>query len=850
MTAAEVASARGWRVRGVVQGVGFRPFVYRLATSLGLDGAVRNAGGTVVVTAAGPAGALEEFAARLVSDAPPHAVVVGLEAVAVPAGSVRAGGFHVLDSLVDPGAERLLPPDLATCGDCLAELFDPADRRYRYPFLNCTRCGPRATIVDDLPYDRGNTAMAGFPLCPACAAEYADPADRRFHAEPIACPACGPRLAWTQGQGGTAASGAEALRRAVATLAGGGLVAVKGIGGYQLVCDAADEAAVERVRAAKHRWGKALAVMVPDLAAARRLAMLGEAGVAALTSPAGPIVLARARSDGPLAAAVHPGLPEVGLFLPYSPLHHLLLRDLARLLVVTSGNRSGEPLITDDETARQVLGPLCDGVLGHDRPVRARYDDSVVRVVAGRPRPVRRARGYAPAPLPRPVPARQPILAVGAQLKNACAVAVGGRAVLGPHLGDLENAETLAGFEQAIGTLCRVHRVSPEAVAHDLHPGYLSTQYAKSLPARLIGVQHHHAHVAGVAAEHGITGPFVGVAYDGLGLGDDGTLWGGEVLLADLTGYRRVARFGTAALPGGQAAVRRPARMALGYLYGGEDTGGDALPAELAGRLLDRLDPAEVTVVRRMIARGVNSPRTSSAGRLFDAVAALLGLCDDNRYEGEAAVLLEAAADGHPGRTPLAARIVRRDGLWVYDPAPTLRDVLTAEEEPGEVAARFHTTLVGVTVELCARAAAEAGLGPVVRDPARSIVVRAVEIVYALDEALRLIGDYEPPDRPAVDVPPRAGTGHGATEAPRGLLYHRYRLDADGTVLAATIVPPTSQNQAAIEDDLVRLVTRRLAADPDLDDHTLTHDCERAIRHYDPCISCATHFLDLTVERR
>ncbi|MBO3752746.1 carbamoyltransferase HypF [Streptosporangiaceae bacterium NEAU-GS5] len=671
-----VDRVRRMSVWGTVQGVGFRPFVYRLATELGLAGSVRNAGGHVEIVVAGPAPALDEFARRLRDQAPPHAVV---ERLTVEAAAGRpAPGFVVLDSSAGTAANGI-PPDLATCPACLNELFDPADRRHRYPFVNCTACGPRATIVDGLPYDRERTSMRAFPMCDDCAREYADPADRRFHAEPIACPACGPRLSWHRGP--ALARGSVALYMAEWALRFGGVIAIKGLGGYQLVCDATCEAAVARIRRVKARPAKPVAIMVPDLATAHRLAWLTRQDERDLLSAAAPIVLAEAPHS------TSPDFPDVGLFLPYTPLHHLLLADLRRPLVVTSANRADEPMVIDDETALRELEPLVDGVLAHDRPIVARHDDSVVK--AGRL--VRRARGYAPAPLPLPVRVTAPILAVGAQLKHTFAVADGDRVTLSPHLGDLENEAALDAFEHAI------EGMSPAVVAHDLHPGYLSTQMARRWPDR-VAVQHHHAHVAAVAAEHGIDGPFLGVAYDGLGMGDDGTFWGGELLLADFTGYRRLARFSHAPMPGGAVAVRRPDRMALGYLLGGERFDDDPI---------DVPDTEDVEVVRKMIERGINTPLASSAGRLFDALAALLGVCRRNRFEGEAAMRLEALALPYATAEPLAWRIHERDGLLVYDAVATLRDALAAVaagESVGRVSAAFHATLAAVTLLLCERA--------------------------------------------------------------------------------------------------------------------------------------------------
>ncbi|MGW4394090.1 carbamoyltransferase HypF [Amycolatopsis nivea] len=688
-------------VRGTVQGVGFRPFVHRLATGLGLDGDVRNAGGCVVIRLAGSR--IGDFLTGLRSAAPLHARVTGVAVTGLANREVLAPGFRIAPSTAGRGGEA--PPDLATCADCVRELFDPADRRHRYPFLSCTACGPRATVLQRLPYDRASTSMRSFRLCPACAAEYEDPADRRFHAEPIACPDCGPRLAWS------ATRGESALAAACAVLADGGIVAVKALGGYQLVCDAADESTVQRLRRGKDRPAKPLAVLADSLAGARALSLVDNAAAELLTSAAAPIVLLPRRPGAKLAEGIAPGLAEVGVFLPTTPLHHLLLAGLSRPLVVTSGNRSGGPIVVDDADALTTLGPICDGILGHDRPILSRYDDSVARSSQGRTSLVRRARGYAPAALPLPFAVPEPVLALGAQLKHTCTLARDGLAHLGPHTGDLENGETFTAFKRTAGDLLRWHEAVPQWCAHDLHPGYLSTQYARRWPeTHRIVVQHHHAHVAATAAEHGVTGPFVGVALDGLGLGTDGTFWGGEILLARHQDFQRFGRFATAPMPGGAAAVRRPARMALGYLYGAESFG-SRIPEHLAAGLLSRMDGREHSVVRAAVERGFNSPRASSAGRLFDAMSAFLGLRDDNSYEGEAAIRLEAAAAGHDARTPLDWELHEQDGLWVYDPVPTLCDALrSARNEPaGEVAARFHRTVAEVVVAMAAKAAAALG---------------------------------------------------------------------------------------------------------------------------------------------
>ena len=699
-------TVRRFLVEGIVQGVGFRPFVYRTAAELGLTGWVANANGHVEGEVAGPPHLIEEFAVRLRAEAPPLARVRRVRLTNGIRRSAHDGGFHVRRSAPNARdkAPREIPPDAAICEACLHELRDPRDRRHRYPFINCTDCGPRATIIEDLPYDRIRTTMRRFPLCARCAAEYADPADRRFHAEPVACPVCGPRLAWEE------LRGEEALRAAVKAVDAGGIIALKGLGGYQLVCDADDPAAVAELRRRKRRPAKPFAVMVRDLAAAARLAQIGATECQALTSPARPVVLlARRRWHGaaPLPREVHPGLSRVGLFLPTTGLHHLLLDELARPLVVTSGNLSDEPIAVDDAEARRALADVADGFLTHDRPIRSRYDDSVVQFTGRTLITVRRARGLAPAPLPLLV--REPVAGAGAQLKHTFTLAADGRAHLGPHTGDLADLATHEAFLASYEHLKRLTGIEPVALAHDLHPGYLSTQWAEAQSLRRIPVQHHHAHVAACAAEHGVRGRFLGVAYDGLGLGDDGTLWGGEILVADLSGYRRVGRFATAPLPGGDAAVRHPSRTALGQLLGGETLGSPLPYPWLTRPFTDRLDPAEVAAVRAMVAKDVNCPRASSAGRLFDTVAALLGLCDQVGYEGEAAVLLEAAA-GAEHAAALTHRVVRVQGLWVYDPAPTLADLLGRQrdgEPVARLAAAFHVTLALVTAELVARAVAE-----------------------------------------------------------------------------------------------------------------------------------------------
>jgi hydrogenase maturation protein HypF len=732
---ADERETRDLVVHGLVQGVGFRPFVYRLAHELCLDGVVRNTAGRVEIRASGAAGHLDMFAARLASDAPPRSRVERVSVAASPIVVPPGSGFVVEESVAGTSTTRLFPPDIATCDACLAELVDPADRRYRYPFINCTDCGPRATIIEELPYDRAQTSMRDFPLCDPCRAEYRDPGDRRFHAEPVACPTCGPQLAWRSTSApAPTARGEAALRAAVVAIAAGHIVAVKGLGGYHLACDATDEDAVTRLRDRKRRWAKPFAVMVRDLDAARSLAIITDAEARLMTTPARPIVLVRARpQDGagheagsPLAPAVGLGDRRVGLFLPYTPLHHLLLAALERPIVLTSGNLSDEPLAIDDADAATRLAGIADGYLLHDRRIRARYDDSVTRVVGtgagARESMVRRGRGYAPEPLPLPVamPEGQSALAAGAELKHTFALAIGARAHIAPHTGDLEDLATHQAYEGNRLHLERLLAVDPSWVVHDLHPGYLSTQDAvRRFPAeRRIGVQHHHAHVASCAAEHGVTGPFLGLAYDGLGMGDDGTFWGGELLLADLVSFRRLARFGRAPMPGGASAIKRPYRMALGYIFAAEGTAGlweRAVRDGLADAYLARLDAREVEIVRLQVARQLNAPVASSAGRLFDAASSLLGLRDVAEFEAQAAIDLENAADPlEPGTLPW--QIDRVDGLLVLDPRPTLLALMEGIGEgirPGVLATRFQRTITEATRELAADARSRTGVDTV-----------------------------------------------------------------------------------------------------------------------------------------
>ena len=616
------------RVEGVVQGVGFRPFVHALATGLGLTGLVGNDLDGVFAEVEGPAAAISEFLRRLERDAPPLARVERVTTTAVP--PRRSAEFVIAASDAGSGLRRtLVSADTATCADCLRELGDPADRRHRYPFINCTNCGPRFTIVRDVPYDRPLTTMAPFTMCERCAAEYHDPADRRFHAQPACCPACGPRLALDDAQ--------DPLQAAAELLGHGRVLAVKGLGGYHLAADAACEPAVAALRQRKHREDKPFAVMAADLAAAAALAEVDEAAAALLTSPARPIVLLprreRAEPGAAVAPATAPGNRQLGIMLPYTPLHHLLLAAVARPIVLTSGNVSDEPIAYRDDEARETLKDIADAFLTHDRAIHVRTDDSVARTFRGRPMLVRRSRGYVPEPITTATTTSfpRPVLACGAELKNTFCLARGRHAFVSHHIGDLENAETLRSFTEGIAHFRRLFDIDPQVVAYDLHPEYLSTKYALELEdVDLEGVQHHHAHIASCLADNGEEGPVIGVAFDGTGYGPDGTIWGGEFLAAGLAAFERGGHLAPVPMPGGAAAIRQPWRMAAAYVADPE---------------VARRHPDQWAAVVTMAARGVNSPLTSSAGRLFDAAAALLGVRDSINYEGQAAIELEQLAE-------------------------------------------------------------------------------------------------------------------------------------------------------------------------------------------------------------
>lgn len=724
-------------VTGVVQGVGFRPHVYGLATRLGLAGFVGNDSSGVFIELEGPAAALTMFQEELVAHPPPLAHIETVATTALP--PTGAHEFTIVHSEAQPAARTLISPDLALCEECLRELFDPADRRYRYPFTNCTNCGPRFTIVRDLPYDRPFTTMADFPLCPKCRREYEDPRNRRFHAQPNACPVCGPQVQFCWGvgsrewgvgsgefgaqraprngmafqsvdsNGGTSKVGEAAIVAAQRVLAEGGVVAVKGIGGFHLACDATNDHALQMLRERKGRVDKPFALMVRNVETVRQIAHIDDAELALLTGRERPIVLLRKRDGSPLSALVAPGNGYIGIMLPYSPLHYLLLNPSEAsypfptphapcpILVMTSGNYADEPIVKENEEALEHLSELADAFLLHNRAIHVHCDDSVIRVVDGHELPIRRSRGYAPFPvkLPFGVP---PVLAVGGELKSAFCLTQDRHAFLSQHIGDMQNLETLHAFKRAAEQMQAIFRIAPELIACDTHPGYLSTRWAEEHAGKrtLVKVQHHHAHVASVMAENGVGGsrPVIGFSFDGTGYGSDGAIWGGEVLVANYWGFRRAAHLKYFPLPGGDAAIRRPYRTALAALW----AAGVAWEEELSPVAVSTAE--ERGIIRRQLETGLNTVPTSSMGRLFDAVAALAGVRQVVTYEAQAAIEFEALMDN---AETTAYHFDWQPGAGEFDAAPLLHavvgDVLAGIPAP-VVAARFHNAVADLILHI------------------------------------------------------------------------------------------------------------------------------------------------------
>ncbi|MDR3577138.1 MAG: carbamoyltransferase HypF [Anaerolineaceae bacterium] len=693
----ETVGLKIW-VRGTVQGVGFRPFVYSQAARLQLTGWVRNTSSGVEIEINGSAFQVDEFMQALRSNPPPLARIDSIESQACPANGYS--GFEIIASQPQPGDFLPVSPDMTICEECQRELFNPADRRYRYPFINCTNCGPRFTIIQDIPYDRPKTTMAGFKMCANCESEYQNPLDRRFHAQPTACEVCGPQL-WFEANGQRLSEKEDALSTARDWLAQGKILAIKGLGGYHLACDAANQSAVAELRKRKRRSDKAFALMAFDLASVEKQCFVSPEEKEALLSRPRPVVLLERRPGSTAAAQVAPNQQTLGFMLAYTPLHLLLLEPapgFPEILVMTSGNLSEEPIAFQDEDARQRLSGLADGFLMHNRPIFMRVDDSVVRVMHHRIYPIRRSRGYAPDPiqLSKEVPA---ILASGAELKNTFCLTRQNYAFLSHHIGDLENYETLQSYEEGIEHFERLFRIQPEAIACDLHPNYLSTRYAQERARQenlsLYTVQHHHAHLAACLGDNNWTSsePVIGLSFDGTGLGSDGAIWGGEVLLGNYKSYQRVFHLAYVPLPGGDAAVHRPARMALAHLWqAGLDWEGDLPPVE-------ELCADERTALRTQLEHHLNAPNTSSMGRLFDAASALLGVRQRANYEGQAAIELEAAAS--PDETGAYEFGLDND---IIDPAP-LWMALLHDWRLGlplsTLSARFHNSIVNLVLQLC-----------------------------------------------------------------------------------------------------------------------------------------------------
>lgn len=701
------------KVRGIVQGVGFRPFIYQLAGRCGLSGWVRNQSDGVEIEVAGPAGSVEIFICSISHEHPPLARIVSVETDELP--YLPLEGFSIAASRQVESRSTLISPDVCTCGDCLRELFDPNDRRFRYPFINCTNCGPRYTIIKDIPYDRDKTTMAQFNMCPQCLGEYENPLDRRFHAQPNACPDCGPQV-WLEGsRRKVIATRDEAMLKAAELLDAGAVVALKGLGGFHLAVKAADQGAVSRLRGRKIREQKPFAVMFADIEEIARHCHLNGMEEELLKSPARPIVLLWKRGDSaglPIAASVAPKNRSLGVFLPYTPLHFLLFADApCRALVMTSGNQSDEPIVTENEEARLRLNGIADYFLFHDREIYIRCDDSVACVRGGLPRSVRRARGYAPLPvfLSDSCPS---VLGVGAELKNTVCLTRGKSAFLSQHTGDLENLETLRSFEHSVLHLERILEVRPELIVHDMHPDYLNTRWAlKQRETPVMAVQHHHAHIAAVMAERGIDGPVIGLALDGTGYGADGTIWGGEILRVDKSGFERLGSFKNVPLPGGAKAIREPWRMALGYLWSID-------PDNVASRYADLLaawPAADVRIILQMLSRRLNCPLTSSCGRLFDAAAALCGVCLYASYEGQAAIEFEQAMEpdgGHYGGKIESSE----KGPILIDQFPMIEGVIEDVRRgvpAGKIAARFHKGVVRILADAALAAANKTGINRV-----------------------------------------------------------------------------------------------------------------------------------------
>jgi hydrogenase maturation protein HypF len=706
-------------IKGIVQGVGFRPFVYGLATRFGLKGWVRNTSAGVEIEVDGKPPQLRSFLEALSKEAPPLAKIDAIHTERKPANNFSE--FKIIHSRSSPQGYQPISPDVSICDDCLEELFTPTDHRYRYPFINCTNCGPRFTIIKDIPYDRPLTTMAPFQMCPTCAAEYEDPLDRRFHAQPVACPECGPKVWLEMGQGpnhlkadDAPSAGDQAIHKAQKLLANGKIVAVKGLGGFHLACDAQNHPAVQRLRDRKNRPSKPLALMIPDLETISRFCILNDQERILLTSPIRPIVLLQERKDSGLSKAVAPGQNKIGVMLPYTPLHYLLFAredhypDAAyHALVMTSGNRRGQPIITSNTEALQQLEGIADGFLLHDRDIYMPCDDSVTQIVEDQPYPIRRSRGYVPFPIPL-IEKGPSVLAVGPELKNTFCFTKGDQAFLSQHIGDLENYQTLEAYQESVEHFEGLFRIETETLAYDLHPNYLATRYAlqrseeEGIPA--VGVQHHYAHIASCLADNQYQGqePVIGLSFDGTGYGDDGHIWGGEALIANYRGYHRAYHLAYVPLPGGDKAIKEPWRLALAWLHQLGVDWDPFLPPVQYGKQQGTdagYDPLQV--LRNQLGSRTNTPLTSSMGRLFDAVSALVGIRQKVDYEAQAAIEMESLVD--PEEQASYAFDLSEE---VIHPAPMIRALLADIQNGAHVetiSARFHNSLAEMILQVCNR---------------------------------------------------------------------------------------------------------------------------------------------------
>ena len=699
------------KVNGVVQGVGFRPFVYRIAHEHGVTGWVRNTSGNVEIEVEGTGRGVDKFVAALRSEAPPLARIDHVDVVSC---SLQGySGFEIRESLGQAGEYQLVSPDIATCDDCRREIFTPGDRRYRYPFTNCTNCGPRFTIIDDIPYDRVNTTMRKFRMCKLCRREYDDPLNRRFHAQPNACPDCGPRLSLVDDKGDPVACD-NPLAASAGLLRAGKILAIRGLGGFQLACDATNVKAVKLLRKRKRRPSKPFAVMFPSVEEIEKHCLVSKKEKGLLSSPEAPIVLVKWKQDeSNVASAVADKLNYLGAMLPYTPLHHLFMSDAGLPLVMTSGNLSEEPIAKDNDEALRRLGGIADYFLLHDRDIYARYDDSVC-IVEREPQIVRRARGYAPYPIRLGFDATQ-VLACGAELKNTFCLTNGRHAFVSQHIGDMENAETLEHYENTVELYKKLFRVEPEVIAHDMHPEYLATKYAhrvaESSKLRLVQVQHHHAHIVSCMTDNGVNEPVIGVALDGTGYGTDGAIWGGEFLVAEPGRFDRVGHLEYVPLLGGEAAIKKPYRMGLSYIWStlGWDFPLDGLP-------IGKLGSSELKLLKQQLKRGLNCPPTSSAGRLFDAVSAITGICAEISYEAQAAIELEMVAEearrSHSSKI-YPFEIVERNGLRVVKLAKLIAAII--EDVRGDVptsriSLKYHRTMAQVVREMCLAISEDTGI--------------------------------------------------------------------------------------------------------------------------------------------